>query len=123
MGIMPPHCDSLDGPVVAAAIETGSAEPVMDFLSDELKGQLGRRLDEVTALAAGRDDLCRMPGATLRRCWDSRCTAIGFFRRCRRRHITGMAALKMHLPSGASIRHRRRCLRPTAYPRSRAVLW
>ncbi len=77
MGIMPPHCDSLDGPVVAAAIETGSAEPVMDFLSDELKGQLGRRLDE-SPLAAGRDDLCRMPDATLRRSWDSRCSAIAF---------------------------------------------
>ena len=44
MGIMPPHCDSLDGPVVAAAIETGSAEPVMDFLRDELKGRLGADL-------------------------------------------------------------------------------
>ena len=44
MRIMPPHCDSLDGAVLAAAIETGSAEPVMDFLSDELKGQLGRDL-------------------------------------------------------------------------------
>ena len=108
-------------PLAESAVETGSAEPVMDFLSHELERQLRLRLDEVTMLAAGKDRSVQ-DARTLRRCWDSRCTAIGFFRRCRRRHITGMAALKMHLPSRASIRHRRRCLRPTAYPRGRAVL-
>ena len=41
-------------PLAESAVETGSAEPVMDFLSDELKGQLRRRLDEVTRLAAGK---------------------------------------------------------------------
>jgi len=110
-------------PLAESAVESGSAEPVADFLCHELERQLRRRLDEVNMLGAGKGRLCRMPGTTLRRCWDSRCTAIGFIRGCRRRHITGMAALKVHLPSRASIRHRRRWLRPTAYPRSRAVLW
>jgi Family of unknown function (DUF6448) len=41
-------------PLAKTAVETGSAEPVMDFLSDEPKGQLRRRLDEVTRLAAGK---------------------------------------------------------------------
>ena len=41
-------------PLAESAVETGSAEPVMDFLSDELKRQLRRRLDEVTTRAAGK---------------------------------------------------------------------
>ena len=42
-------------PLAESAVETGSAEPVVDFLSNELKGQLRRRLDEVTTLAAGKE--------------------------------------------------------------------
>ena len=41
-------------PLAESAVETGSAEPVVDFLSDELELQLRRRLDEVTMLAAGK---------------------------------------------------------------------
>jgi hypothetical protein len=41
-------------PLAESAVETGSAEPVMNFLSDELEGQLRRRLDEVSRLAAGK---------------------------------------------------------------------
>jgi hypothetical protein len=46
------------GPVIPLAetgVETGTAGPVLDFLSDELKEQLRRRLDEVNMLAAGKD--------------------------------------------------------------------
>ena len=39
-------------PLTEIAVETGSLKPVLDFLSDELNGQLRRRLDEVTTLAA-----------------------------------------------------------------------
>lgn len=41
-------------PLAETAVETGTAEPVSDFLSDELNRQLGRRLDEVNRLAAGK---------------------------------------------------------------------
>jgi Family of unknown function (DUF6448) len=41
-------------PLAETAVENGTAEPVSDFLSDELKGQLRRRLDEVNRLAAGK---------------------------------------------------------------------
>ena len=41
-------------PLAESAVETGSAEPVVDFLSEELEGQLRRRLDEVNMLAAGK---------------------------------------------------------------------
>ena len=41
-------------PLAESAVETGSAEPVVDFLSEELEGQLRRRLDEVSMLAAGK---------------------------------------------------------------------
>jgi hypothetical protein len=42
-------------PLAETAVETGTAEPVSDFLSDELNGQLRRRLDEVERLAAGKE--------------------------------------------------------------------
>jgi hypothetical protein len=42
-------------PLAETAVETRNAEPVLDFLSDELEGQLRRRLDEVNMLAAGKD--------------------------------------------------------------------
>ena len=41
-------------PLAETAVETGTTEAVSDFLSDELKGQLRRRLDEVNRLAAGK---------------------------------------------------------------------
>jgi hypothetical protein len=41
-------------PLAETAVETGTAEPVSDFLSDELNRQLRRRLDEVNRLAAGK---------------------------------------------------------------------
>jgi hypothetical protein len=41
-------------PIAETAVETGSAEPLSDFLSDELNRQLRRRLDEVKVLAAGK---------------------------------------------------------------------
>jgi Family of unknown function (DUF6448) len=41
-------------PLAESAVETGSAEPVVDFLSEELEGQLRRRLDEVNMLAAAK---------------------------------------------------------------------
>jgi Family of unknown function (DUF6448) len=41
-------------PLAETAVETGTAEPVSDFLSDELNRQLRRRLDEVNMLAAGK---------------------------------------------------------------------
>jgi hypothetical protein len=42
-------------PLAETAVETGTAEPVSDFLSDELNGQLRRRLDEVDRLAAAKE--------------------------------------------------------------------
>jgi hypothetical protein len=41
-------------PIAESAVESGYVEPILDFLTDELEGQLRRRLDEVTTLAAGR---------------------------------------------------------------------
>jgi Family of unknown function (DUF6448) len=41
-------------PLAESALESGSVEPVVDFLEDELEGQLRRRLDEVSRLAAGK---------------------------------------------------------------------
>jgi hypothetical protein len=41
-------------PLAETAVETGSAEPVSDFLSEELNRQLRHRLDEVNLLAAGK---------------------------------------------------------------------
>jgi hypothetical protein len=41
-------------PLAETAVETGTTEAVSDFLSDELRGQLRRRLDEVKRLAAGK---------------------------------------------------------------------
>jgi Family of unknown function (DUF6448) len=37
-----------------SAVESGSAEPVADFLCHELERQLRRRLDEVNMLGAGK---------------------------------------------------------------------
>jgi hypothetical protein len=39
-------------PLAEAAVQSGTAEAVSNFLSDELNGQLSRRLDEVNVLAA-----------------------------------------------------------------------
>src|SRR3989304_3746022 len=81
---MPPHCDTMDGPVVRAAmsaleagdvtlvlpfvhkegeeeviaafdkvmraIETGSADVLIALLAETVRGQLGRRFDEVMHL-------------------------------------------------------------------------
>lgn len=41
-------------PLAETAVETGTAEPVSDFLSEELNRQLRHRLDEVNLLAAGK---------------------------------------------------------------------
>ena len=41
-------------PLAETAVETGNAEPVSDFLNEELNRQLRHRLDEVNLLAAGK---------------------------------------------------------------------
>jgi hypothetical protein len=80
-----------------AAVETGTAKEVLDFLSDELKAQLRRRLDEVNRLAAGKDlsvqDARRYVEAMLG--CEVHCHRL--FRLCRHRHTTGTVALKVHL--------------------------
>jgi hypothetical protein len=58
-----------------------------------------------------RDDLCRMPDAGVEAMLGFEVYCHRFIRRCRRRHTTGTAALKVPLPSRASIRQHRRCLR------------
>jgi hypothetical protein len=114
------------GPVIPfaeSAVETGSPEPVVDFLSDELEGQLRRRLDEVTTLAGGKgrsvQDARRYVEAML-----------GFEVYCHRLYqaLQSPAHHRRGGAQGASaarawIRHRRCCLRPAAFPRSQAVLW
>ena len=41
-------------PLAETAVETGTAEPASDFLSEELNRQLRHRLNEVNVLAAGK---------------------------------------------------------------------
>ncbi|MDF2748516.1 MAG: hypothetical protein K0S98_2803 [Propionibacteriaceae bacterium] len=109
-------------PLAESAVETGSAEPVVDFLSNELKGQLRRRLDEVTTLAAGKERSVRDARRYVEAMLGSEVYCHRLSRRCSRRHTTGMAALRVPLPSRASMSHPRRCLRPISYLGSRAAL-
>jgi hypothetical protein len=50
---MPPHCDSMDGPVVPVAekaIEGGSPEELVKLLTDTLEGQISERFEHVMHL-------------------------------------------------------------------------
>ena len=50
---MPPHCDSLDGPVVAAAkraLEAGKAEIVLPYVPKDGEGEVTKAFDAVIAV-------------------------------------------------------------------------
>ena len=50
MGIMPPHCDSLDGPVVAAArraLDAGDVDLVLPFVPEQGEAELREAFQSV----------------------------------------------------------------------------
>ena len=51
---MPPHCDSLDGPVVSAARSALDAGDLADFLSAEVRRQVELRVADLERLASLR---------------------------------------------------------------------
>lgn len=54
--VMPPHCDSLDGPVVKAArlaLDTGAVEAVLPYVPQQAEGEVREVFDSV---AAARDE-------------------------------------------------------------------
>jgi Family of unknown function (DUF6448) len=66
VGIMPPHCDSLDGPVVTAArraLDAGNVDVVLPFVPEQGEAEVkdvfqstlqGRQLDDETREVADR---------------------------------------------------------------------
>lgn len=56
---MPPHCDSLDGPVVTAArkaLETGQVQLVLPYVSQDADGELRRAFDLAVGVRASGSD-------------------------------------------------------------------
>jgi hypothetical protein len=55
---VPPHCDSLDGPVVTAArraLETGHADPVLPYVAVDDEAEVRDAFDRAVAARASAD--------------------------------------------------------------------
>jgi hypothetical protein len=57
VGIMPPHCDSLDGPVVTAArraLDAGNVDVVLPFVPEQGEAEVKKRVSEHAPSAPAR---------------------------------------------------------------------